>query len=641
MIFKSKGFTLVELLVVVGVLAVLATAVVLVLNPAEYLKQSRDSIRVSDLQNINRALNLFNVANDSGFGNTNTVYVSLTASNSNCSDLNLPASPKPYHCVTIAGDLRKINGSGWMPVNFASLPQGSPFASLPVDPINTALSGHYYTYVVGSWELTAKMESGKYGPNGANDVVTTDGGDGAGRLEVGTNLTLTPSVIDGSGGGVPPENTVPGAPTNLAALPGDALASLSWTAPGSSGGQPIDYYIVYRSTDNISFAAVTGGSPCANPTGTACEDTGLTNGQIYYYKVSAHNINGEGGQSSSASTTPTQGLGERYWVSGVTCNGNWSDIDCWSTTSGGLGGASLPTTVAKVYVNSLSGLNPSINIDVAASAKDIDFTGANNPTLSGTENLNIAGSLKFISSLTLNYTGVINFAGRTTGNTITSAGKTFAGLIVFSGEGGGWRLADNLASSTQILLQNGTLNTVDPGGVSRNLQASSLFASAGGNVSLSLGGSSVTITGSSGQVWDMHASNTLDAGTSTITFSGDSAWAYLGGKTYNTVVFSGTGTAKIFGANTFANLTINNPPKTVNFEAGKKQTVTGAFTVSGTVGNLINLRSETDGSEWQIESTGSESVTRATIKDSNASPPISCSPASTCTNSGGNTGWSY
>ncbi len=51
---KEKAFTLIELLVVIAILAVLAVAVTLILNPAELIRQGRDSIRLSDLATINK-----------------------------------------------------------------------------------------------------------------------------------------------------------------------------------------------------------------------------------------------------------------------------------------------------------------------------------------------------------------------------------------------------------------------------------------------------------------------------------------------------------------------------------------------------------------------------------------------------------
>ena len=55
----KKGFTLIELLIVIAILAVLSVAVVLVLNPAELLKQARDSTRISDMAAINSASYLY------------------------------------------------------------------------------------------------------------------------------------------------------------------------------------------------------------------------------------------------------------------------------------------------------------------------------------------------------------------------------------------------------------------------------------------------------------------------------------------------------------------------------------------------------------------------------------------------------
>ncbi|KKT22626.1 MAG: hypothetical protein UW08_C0005G0001, partial [Parcubacteria group bacterium GW2011_GWB1_43_8b] len=51
---SDSSFTLVELLIVIGILAVLTTAVILAINPLEYLKQARDTTRISDLDSIDK-----------------------------------------------------------------------------------------------------------------------------------------------------------------------------------------------------------------------------------------------------------------------------------------------------------------------------------------------------------------------------------------------------------------------------------------------------------------------------------------------------------------------------------------------------------------------------------------------------------
>jgi prepilin-type N-terminal cleavage/methylation domain-containing protein len=53
---SSIGFTLVELLVVIGVLAVLATVVLLAVNPGEQLARGRDSDRISAVTQLGKAV---------------------------------------------------------------------------------------------------------------------------------------------------------------------------------------------------------------------------------------------------------------------------------------------------------------------------------------------------------------------------------------------------------------------------------------------------------------------------------------------------------------------------------------------------------------------------------------------------------
>ncbi len=57
---RKKGFTLIELLIVIAIIALLATAVVLILNPVRILKSARDTQRISDIAQLQKALELFN-----------------------------------------------------------------------------------------------------------------------------------------------------------------------------------------------------------------------------------------------------------------------------------------------------------------------------------------------------------------------------------------------------------------------------------------------------------------------------------------------------------------------------------------------------------------------------------------------------
>jgi uncharacterized repeat protein (TIGR01451 family) len=95
---------------------------------------------------------------------------------------------------------------------------------------------------------------------------------------------------------------VPGAPTNITADPGDASAMVSWTAPDSDGGSPIDGYAVTctatANPDDIHTATTDGA--------TSGQVSGLTNDVEYSCVVTAHNVNGDSDPSeASPPFTPT------------------------------------------------------------------------------------------------------------------------------------------------------------------------------------------------------------------------------------------------------------------------------------------------------------------------------------------------
>lgn len=199
--FKNqKAFTLIELLIVIAVIAILGSATVLVLNPTELIAQSRDSQRITDINNLYDGIKLAKLnSGDANFGAANTVYVSIPYdANTNCdypttNPLGLPALPSgwSYNCASSA-NYRKIDGTGWIPVNLSSATSSIP--ALPIDPVNSTANNFYYSYYAGTgtFELNEKMESAKYGLGGQLDRVSADGGDDFTRYEKGTDITLAP-----------------------------------------------------------------------------------------------------------------------------------------------------------------------------------------------------------------------------------------------------------------------------------------------------------------------------------------------------------------------------------------------------------------------------------------------------------------
>lgn len=192
------SFTLIELLIVIAVIAVLATVVILTLNPADMLRRSRDANRLSDFNTLKQAIAMYQEDVGVSLGASSTLYISVpdplatSSLGDQCQGLGLSTSSIPsgwtYHCAG-AQWYKNVDGTGWIPVDFQSSSFGSPIGTLPVDPVNTTSSGLYYTYVGSGdqYELTALMESGKYATYEVND-----GGLDPAMYEVGTNLTLSP-----------------------------------------------------------------------------------------------------------------------------------------------------------------------------------------------------------------------------------------------------------------------------------------------------------------------------------------------------------------------------------------------------------------------------------------------------------------
>jgi len=204
---SKKGFTLIELLVVIAIIAILAVVVVLTLNPAELLRQARDSNRISDFATLKSAIGLY--AEDVNtstpmYGSTTTATPTLWATSGATTSTAVTyegASTTAYGfatstTITYATNItsssnRSINGSGWIPLNLTAISSGAPIGSLPVDPSNSG--GYIYLYGASTtaYKLATKMESAKYGYSGTgSDVVSTDGGTNTSTYEQGSNLQL-------------------------------------------------------------------------------------------------------------------------------------------------------------------------------------------------------------------------------------------------------------------------------------------------------------------------------------------------------------------------------------------------------------------------------------------------------------------
>ena len=146
---------------------------------------------------------------------------------------------------------------------------------------------------------------------------------GGNAMDAGSFTTTAPP------GPNPPAPAVPAsAPRDVSAIAGDASASVSWTAPASSGSYPVTNYLVMSAPS---------GQMCLTSTLT-CDVTGLSNGTAYTFTVKA--LTGAGWSSPSApsnAVTPLAAPKPTITISGSHQFGYYYRLISVTGTTTGLG----------------------------------------------------------------------------------------------------------------------------------------------------------------------------------------------------------------------------------------------------------------------------------------------------------------
>jgi hypothetical protein len=350
-------------------------------------------------------------------------------------------------------------------------------------------------------------------------------------------------------------------------------------------------------------------------------------------------------------------MADRYWVGGA---GNWTTTNTtnWSTSSGGTGGASVPTLADNVFIDSLSGSSSALLGQVTQNAvcNNLSITFGNF-TAAASITITIYGNLNYAPT-TNGFIGTFQFASSNTGNTIALNGRTWTGNTTkgsFSfGSVGGWTFLDTLNNNS-----NASQLTVTVGSVTftSDVTIGSVVISGAGAKTLNMGTGTWTLVGPAavGNSWADTSTATIFASSATIVIAptGTGARTFAGNsKTFGTLSvgtgISATRFLTITGNNTFTNFVNLTTSPTVKFTSGSTNTIYN-WNYNGSSGSPAAITS-TVGTAFTlakgITSLGQAGFTTnasyVTINNSRATGGVwNAFTANGNTDGGGNTGWNF
>ncbi len=392
-----------------------------------------------------------------------------------------------------------------------------------------------------------------------------------------------------------------------------------------------------------------------------------TSGSLNISNVNLENINATGGATFNAFHSNDLGgntgwnidpasNSTRYWVNG---GGDWHDPSHWSFTSGGSGGACLPTEFDNVVFDaqSFSAPSQSVQINANATCRSMTWSGVNSPIFDGdfSKDLEIFGSLVLDPTITFNYAGNIFFSSTSPGNNITSHDIQIPGNCIFIGLDGEWTIQDQFVTSKSIDIRNGTL---DFNG--QNIFCHDVISINAVPRTLRLGEGIITISGT-GTPWTLETNQlALQTETSTLRFT-DPAVSFLPNdnqsyyhleftdpngvgsinntaSSYEQVIFFGGGT--INGSHSYGTL-IFSQGKSYLLQSGETQTLINNLVATGAFQDSISITSSISASPAIFsKASGEVCVTFVRMRDNTAMGGATFNAADSRDISG-NSGWNF
>ncbi len=497
----------------------------------------------------------------------------------------------------------------------------------------------------------------------------------------GGTLTATNSIIDANGAVVISSGTfnAPAATTNTAFTVAGNWTHSGGTFNNASGkvtfdgtGQTMAGSTTFYRLRKVMAAADTL-TLTAGTTQTVSNDLTLSGASGQLLSLRSTSSGSQANISLTAGGTQSinfMDVKDNNASGGVTLVARSSSVDSGNNTNWTFGGATLtwtgttstdwdvptnwdlgivPNSTDAAVVTNVANL-PSLSTNVTLAV--LTTNASSTLTLNG-KNMTVTGALTNNGTVSLFGSETISFG------TMDVAHGTF----LFTGNGDGvvdtFTIPDLGATDYYNVVINDTHGTKDlfitNGALTLahdlSVTSSSLDISTNANT-LTTGGTLTinggTLTATNGNIDANGAvvisSGVLTAPTTAKSFTVAGDWTHSGG-TFTTssgrVTMDTASAALITGNTTFYDWYSTTPAKVITFTAGSNQTVNNIFNFTGAVGSLIQLRSSSSGSSWNITfPNGDQTASLVDVKDSNALTSIvTCLE---CTDSlNNNTNWLF
>lgn len=163
-ILLSAGIAVLFLIII----PILSAIVVVAINPLELTRRARDAARLSDVANVQQAVNI--------------AVENATDPNALCYKTQAPCEGRSS---STDPDVKNIDGSGWVKVDLSKTKILST-GLLPIDPVNSTELYYRYCSDGKNWEIEVPMES----QQDKTKYASQDKGDNPNLYEAGSDLTV-------------------------------------------------------------------------------------------------------------------------------------------------------------------------------------------------------------------------------------------------------------------------------------------------------------------------------------------------------------------------------------------------------------------------------------------------------------------